>query len=331
MKPTATRFQTFSLFVSLFIMGGKVLAWWVTGSHAIFSDAGESLINVMAGGFALFSLYLSRKPRDRDHPYGHGKIEFISALFEGVLIIGAGIAIIGKAVHGLIQGIELHRLGLGIAVAGMAGLMNFGLGYYAKELGKRYDSPTLVADGKHLITDTYSSIAMVLGLGVVHFTGVQWLDPVLALVMGGFIIYTGIGVIRQSIGGIMDEADEELLEEIVRALDEQKRENWVDLHNIRVIKYGPQLHVDCHLTVPWYLTVREAHQELEEIDRIVNQHTERRVEFFIHTDPCIPSQCAICEKSDCPVRHHPFKGKVPWDLETVRMNRKHGAERLEGS
>jgi hypothetical protein len=89
--------------------------------------------------------------------------------------------------------------------------------------------------------------------------------------------------------------------------------------------------VDCHLTVPWYLTVREAHQELEEVDRIVNQHTERRVEFFIHTDPCIPSQCAICEKSDCPVRHHPFQGKVTWDLETLRMNRKHGAEQLSGN
>jgi cation diffusion facilitator family transporter len=331
MALTATRFQTFSLLVSLLIMLGKVGAWWITGSHAIFSDAGESLINVMAGGFALFSLYLSRKPRDKDHPYGHGKIEFISALFEGVLIIGAGLGIIAKAVHGLVYSVELQNLGLGIIVAGVAGLMNFGLGYYAKVLGKRFDSPTLIADGKHLITDTYSSVAMVLGLGVVHFTGVYWLDPVLALVMGSFIIYTGIGVIRHSIGGIMDEADEELLEEIVKALDEQKRENWVDLHNIRIIKYGPQLHVDCHLTVPWYLTVREAHQELEEVDRIVNQHTERRVEFFIHTDPCIPSQCAICEKSDCPVRHHAFEGKVTWDLETLRMNRKHGAEQLSGN
>ncbi len=329
MRLTATRFQTFSLIISLLIMGGKMLAWWVTGSHAIFSDAGESLINVIAGGFALYSLFLSQKPRDRDHPYGHGKIEFLSALFEGTLIIGAGIGIIIKAVNGLLYPPELKRLGLGIIVAGGAGLLNFGIGFYAKKLGKQSDSPTLIADGEHLMTDTYSSAAMVAGLGIVQLTGIVWLDPLFALLMGTFIIYTGTSVIRRSIGGIMDEADEELIQEIVQALDQKKRENWVDLHNIRVIKYGPQLHVDCHLTVPWYLTVREAHQELEEVDRIVNQHTERRVEFFIHTDPCIPSQCAVCEKSDCPVRHHSFQGRVQWELGTVMMNRKHGAEQLK--
>ncbi|MFB6258662.1 MAG: cation diffusion facilitator family transporter [Flavobacteriales bacterium] len=329
MKLNPTRFQGLSLIVSTLIMLGKGAAWWMTDSHAIFSDAGESLINVMAGGFALFSLYLSKKPRDRGHPYGHGKIEFVSALFEALLIIGAGIGIIIKAVHGLVTAPELKQLDLGIIIAASAGALNFGLGTYAEYLGKKLDSPTLIADGKHLITDTWSSVAMVLGLGIVLLTGITWLDPAIALAMGGFIIFTGIKVLRNSIGGIMDEADEELLQEIVQALYQKKRENWVDLHNIRVIKYGPQLHVDCHLTVPWYLNVREAHQELDEVERIVNQHTERRVEFFIHTDPCIPSQCAICEKSECPVRHHPFKGKVAWDLETVRTNRKHGAEQLE--
>lgn len=329
MKLSPTRFQTLSLIVSSLIMLAKVGAWWLTGSHAIFSDAGESLINVMAGGFALFSLFLSKKPRDRDHPYGHGKVEFISALFEALLIIGAGLAIIAKAIQGLIEPPELKQLGLGILIAGIAGFINFLLGFFAQRIGKKEDSPTLVADGKHLMTDTWSSVAMVVGLGIVHFTGIFWLDPLIALLMGGFIIYTGIGVLRDSIGGIMDEADEELIDEIVRALEKEKRENWVDLHNIRVIKYGPNLHVDCHLTVPWYLNVQEAHQELEEVERIVNERTERRVEFFIHTDPCVPSQCPICEKSDCPVRQYDFQGKVEWKLDAVRSNRKHGTEQLD--
>ncbi len=329
MKLTAVRFQTFSLFISALIMGSKGIAWWVTDSNAIFSDAGESLINVLAGGFALFSLGLAQKPRDRDHPYGHGKIEFVSALFEAILIIGAGLGIISKAVMGFIDPPLLRSLGTGMIIAGAAGLLNLLLGISAQRIGKRVGSPTLIADGKHLLTDTWSSAAMIAGLVIVHFTGLVWIDPLIALIMGIFIIYTGIGVLRNSIGGIMDEADEELISEIVRTLEEEKRENWVDLHNIRVIKYGATLHVDCHLTVPWYLSVREAHQELEEVERIVNQRTERRVEFFIHTDPCIPSQCPICEKHDCPVRHHPFEGKLQWDLEKVRMNQKHGRQQLE--
>ena len=329
MKLTAVRFQTFSLLISILIMIGKGAAWWMTGSNAIFSDAGESLINVLAGGFALFSLSLSQKPQDRDHPYGHGKIEFVSALFEAVLITGAGIGIISKAVMGFISPPELQSLYSGMVIAGIAGLLNLLLGLTAQRIGRRVSSPTLIADGKHLMTDTWSSAAMIAGLAVVHFTGIVWIDPLIALIMGGFIIYTGIGVLRSSIGGIMDEADEEMISEIVRTLEAEKRENWVDLHNIRVIKYGSTFHVDCHLTVPWYLSVREAHQELEEVERIVNQGTERRVEFFIHTDPCIASQCPICEKHDCPVRHQPFEGKLQWDLEKVRMNQKHGRQQLE--
>ena len=206
--------QKIVFIVSTLLFVIKVFAWWLTGSVAILTDALESIINVVAGGFTLYSLYVSSLPKDHNHPYGHGKIEFIAAGIEGTLIALAGIYIFYEAIAQLIdQKHTIQKLGSGIFLVGFAGAINYVLGYITVKKGKEQKSLPLIAGGKHLMSDSYSSIALIVGLGLVLITGWLWLDSVIAICFSIFIAYTGFHIIREAIAGIMDEADEELLEE----------------------------------------------------------------------------------------------------------------------
>ncbi|MCB9082287.1 MAG: cation transporter, partial [Lewinellaceae bacterium] len=246
------RLPAIILVVGLILMGIKFVAWWLTNSNAILSDALESIINIVAGTFSLFSLYLAGRPRDVNHPYGHGKVEFISAGFEGSLIAIAGISIIGKAGYNLLHPQELAQLDLGLILTGVTGVVNYGMGAMLISKGTRDHSLTQVASGKHLQSDAWSSAGLVLGLGLVYWTKINLLDSVLAIIFAFIIIYTGYKLVRQSVAGIMDEADSELLRELIPFLHQNRSPNWIDIHNLRVIKYGALLHIDCHLTLPWY-------------------------------------------------------------------------------
>ncbi len=316
--------QRWVLLAGGIILIAKFIAFWITNSNAILTDALESIINVLAGSFALFSLIFSSKPRDRDHPYGHGKVEFLSAALEGSLIVLAGLAIIGKSTYNLFYPHTIQSIDTGMILTVVAGGFNFLLGHWAEKAGKRSDSLTLIAEGKHLKSDTYSTLALLVGLGAIYLTGLEMLDNLVAIGFGLFIGYTGVKILRTSVAGIMDEADEEVLRTIIRILEENRRENWIDFHNMRVIKYGPLLHIDCHLTVPWYLNVKEAHDELEKVEALIDENISRPIELFIHTDPCIPDSCPICQKQDCHVRQHPREKRVSWDLDNVLQNKKHG-------
>jgi cation diffusion facilitator family transporter len=237
----------------------KLVAWYVTNSVAILTDALESIINVIAGFIGLYSLYLSSQPKDHNHPYGHGKVEFVSAAIEGTLISVAGIVIIYEAINNLKHPHQIGQLDFGILIISFTALVNYGLGYIAVKKGKSNNSLALIASGRHLQSDTYTTVGVVLGLIIISFTKIYWLDSVVALIFSFIIIFTGYKIIRTSLAGIMDEADEELLQRVVKLLQNNRKENWVDLHNLRIIKYGGTLHLDCHMTVPWYLNVHEAH------------------------------------------------------------------------
>jgi cation diffusion facilitator family transporter len=152
--------------------------------------------------------------------------------------------------------------------------------------GKKNNSLALVASGRHLQSDSYSTLGIIAGLVLIYFTGYKWIDPIVAIIFGLLIIYTGYKILRPSIAGIMDEADKKLLDELAVMLNKNRRENWVDLHNLRVIKYGSILHIDCHLTVPWYLNVHEAHREVDALSALVKQHYGESVELFVHSDGC---------------------------------------------
>jgi cation diffusion facilitator family transporter len=316
-------FQFVAVAIGVLLLGLKFLAFYLTNSNTIFSDAMESIVNVAAGTFALYSLILAAKPRDKNHPYGHGKIEFISAGIEGTLILIAGIGIVYKSIEGLISEHELMQLDLGIYLAGGAGLINYGMGWVTEMYGKKNQSPAMIASGKHLKSDGYTSAGMILGLTVVLWTGLNWIDSVLALGFGGFIGYVGIREIRKSYAGIMDEADFELLHTLIHEIDQSRDENWIDLHNFRAQKFGKHIHIDCHVTLPYYLTVQEGHEEIERMEDLIKEHHKKGVEMFIHTDPCIPRSCRICSKSDCKVRQTPFEQRITWQLENVLENLKH--------
>lgn len=309
--------------ISVLILAAKFLAYYLTHSVAILTDALESIVNVAAGFIGLYSLYISAKPRDINHPYGHGKAEFLSAAVEGTLILSAGAIIIYKAVQHFIFPTPIHSIDKGIILIGITGLVNLCVGFLGFRYGKRNQSLALVASGRHLISDSYSTFGIVAGLLLISFTKIVWIDGAVAILFGGIIIYTGYKILRRSIAGIMDEADGELLEKMVRVLNENRKENWVDLHNLRVIKYGSILHVDCHLTVPWYLNVNEAHAEIEALGSLIKREFGQSLELFVHSDGCLYVQCPICLKSDCPVRHHPFEKKIEWSLENILSDKKH--------
>jgi cation diffusion facilitator family transporter len=184
----------------------------------------------------------------------------------------------------------------------------------------------LVASGKHLQTDTLTTIGVIAGLVLLYYTGYKWIDSAVALAFGVFIIFTGYRIVRSSIAGIMDEADVKLLTRMVEVLNENRRDNWVDMHNLRVIKYGSVLHLDCHLTVPWYLDVNQAHAEIDALAELVRKEFGETLELFVHSDGCLPFQCHICQKPDCPVRQHTFEHRITWTLENVLRNKKHGLE-----
>jgi cation diffusion facilitator family transporter len=318
------RVQQFIVVIALSLFILKVLAWWLTKSVAILTDTLESTVNVIAGFIGLYSLYVSAKPSDEDHPYGHGKAEFVSAAVEGTLIFIAGLIIIYTSAENFIHPKKLEKLDYGILLVGITGAINFFVGWFAIRKGRKNNSLALQASGKHLQTDTWSTIGIIIGLSLIIATGYTWLDSVVAIAFSFFILYTGYKIIRSSLAGIMDEIDIELLSKLVVVLNNNRRDNWIDLHNLRVIKYGGQLHIDCHMTVPWYLNVHEAHAEIDALIALIKKESGDAIEFFVHSDGCLDFSCHICSKQDCHVRKHPFEKRVEWTLQNIISNKKHG-------
>jgi cation diffusion facilitator family transporter len=305
------------------LLATKFVAYYLTHSVAILTDALESIVNVVAGSISLYSLYVAAKPRDEEHPYGHGKAEFLSAGVEGTLIFLAGIFIIVEAIRKLISPEPIQQLDVGIILVAACGLVNLIAGYIALNTGKKNNSLAITATGKHLISDAVSTAGLIIGLLVLYFTHIKWVDSAVALLFGLIIMYTSIQILRSSVAGIMDEADKKLLQQMVVVLNKNRRVFWIDLHNLRVIKYGSGLHLDCHLTMPWYFNLDEAHAELDELAALVRKEFGDTLELFVHTDGCRPFSCAICSVENCAVRKHPFERRVEWTTENIFQNIKH--------
>jgi len=210
-----------------------------------------------------------------------------------------------------------------MGLIGITALINLAIGLIGIRNGRKNQSLALIASGRHLLSDSYSTFGIIAGLILILITKLAWIDSAIAIAFGIFIIYTGYRILRRSIAGIMDEADAELLTKMIHVLNANRKENWVDLHNLRVIKYGSILHVDCHLTVPWYINVHEAHAEIDALASLIRKEFGESLELFVHSDGCLYVQCPICLKPDCPVRHHAFEKKIEWTLENISQNKKH--------
>ncbi len=315
-----------SFSISILLLIVKFFAYYLTSSSAILTDALESIINVVASGFALYSLHLSSLPKDGNHPYGHGKIEFFSAGLEGVLIVLASIFIIFHAFQDFVHPTEFNSLGIGLVIIIGGGIVNFLLGYFVENVGKKENSPTLIADGQHLILDAQSVIILIFAVAVVYFTKIYWIDSIASILFGIYMLTNGIKITRKSVGGLMDETEPLLLNKIVNILKSHRKDTWIDVHNLRIQQYGADIHIDCHLTLPNYWNLEEVHSELHEIEEIVNENTGGFSEIFIHADPCLPECCHYCGVKNCNIRTENQNVKIEWNDKNLTLNQKHFRE-----
>jgi cation diffusion facilitator family transporter len=322
-KRSNFRFQLWIAIASTLLLVAKFVAYILTNSIAVLTDAMESIVNVAAAFIGLYSLYISAKPRDINHPYGHGKAEFVSAAVEGTLVLFAGSVIIYKSIRTFFSPVKLQQIDTGIYIIATTAVVNWILGFFAQRQGERNRSLALAASGRHLKTDSYSTVGIIAGLLLMAITGQVWIDAAVGILFGVLIILTGYRIIRESLAGIMDEADMKLLKRMVEVLNRVRPDNWVDLHNLRVIKYGNVLHVDCHLTVPWYLNVSQAHDEVDRLGSHIREEFGDALELFVHSDGCQYFQCHICDKKACHVRQHHLKKRIVWTVDNILQNKKH--------
>jgi cation diffusion facilitator family transporter len=289
----------------------------------VLTDALESIINVFTSGFALYSLHLASLPKDENHPYGHGKVEYLSVGFEGALIVVAGAYILYSATLGLIHPQPVGRADWGVLLMAGTAAVNLAVGLLLVRSGKRLNSVALVGDGQHLYIDALTSIVSAGALVLVAVTGVVRFDAGAALLLGGFILLNGGRMLRRSVGGLMDETDTAVVTEVIAELQAQRRPPWIDVHNLRVQRYGANLHIDCHMQMPYYFTLEEVHSQLFDIEELIRERFAVEVEMFVHADPCTFAACSLCLMPNCPVRQHPFEQEVAWNLNNAVRNQRH--------
>jgi cation diffusion facilitator family transporter len=303
-----------SLAVGIGMFITKMTAYFITGSVAIFSDAAESVVHVAATGMALFSIILSSKPADESHLYGHGNVEYFSAGVEGFLIVLAAGFIIYQAILDIIAGPTLESLNIGIIFISAAGVVNLGLGFYLIRTGKKTNSITLVADGKHVLTDAYTSIGVVVGITLVIITGFVLLDPILAIIVALNILFTGYKLIRESIGGLMLETNPAILKNISDRLISIKKDYWIDIHELRYWQSGERMYIDFHLLLPYYFTIEQSHKEEKFIDEELEKEFPN-TQIKIHFDYCVTELCKFCGYEKCDVRKEAKKINFEWNVE----------------
>lgn len=306
-----------SFIVGIVLMVFKFYAYRITGSTAVLSDALESIINVVGSGFALVSVVVASRPPDTTHPYGHGKIEFFSAGFEGALIVLAAGGIFKTGVSHILDPRELPAIEEGLLLVFGVAVVNALLGVLLIRIGTRNRSLALIADGRHLLTDVITSALVLLGLLLVRVTGCLWVDGVVACVVGLYILVSGGRLAARAFSGLMDASDPGLLGEIAAILVRSRRDLWIDVHQLRTLRAGSLLHVDLHLILPRFLTLEEAHREAKDLEGILLKEVHGEARVLIHTDPCTDPDCPICRNHLCTGRREALRIPTPWSVETL--------------
>lgn len=273
-----------SIGVALAVLGLKLLAWWITGSVALYSDALESTVNVAAAAVAYGAVRLAEKPADANHPYGHTKAEYISAVIEGVMIVLAAIAVLRAAWGAFIAPEAIRAPFLGLMLNAVAAGFNGAWGLYLIRSGRRANSPALMADGRHLLADVASSIGVIAGLVLALATGVQVLDAVLAAIVGVYILWSGWHLVRDSLGGLMDEAPPEDLQQKIQELIASNADGALQVHDVRTRRAGRATFVEFHLVVDGTMTVSASHAICDRIESALRREVPGVVPT-IHVEP----------------------------------------------
>jgi cation diffusion facilitator family transporter len=274
-----------SLAVGFFMLAIKCYAFFLTGSSAILSDSAESIVHVFAVGFAVYSMWLSHKPADRDHTYGHDRITFFSAGFEGGLIIVAAFFILYQAMQKITYGFELENLDVGMLFISIATVLNGGLGLYLIGQGKRYHSLVLEADGKHILTDCMTSLGVLLALVSYRLTGWIYFDPLIAILIALNILWTGVKLLYNAFHGLMDRTDEALDQRIRLVLTQAAKKYQISYHNLRHRNAGNRLMIEVHLLFPSEFSIFKAHELATHIEQEVASRFEKPTELVTHLEP----------------------------------------------
>ena len=274
-----------SLLVACVLLAAKVSAAALTGSSAVYSDAAESVVHLLAVAFAAWALRLAHKPADETHHFGHDKVAFLSAGFEGAMIATAALLILYEAIRQFVFGVRIENLGIGLAVTAVAGGVNLVLGFSLLRAGNRYQSPLLRANGHHVLTDVWSSVAVLVALALIHLTGWPWWDPIAAILAALNILRVAYGLIRESLAGLLDEADPERERSIREHLEEATRRMGVSHHNFRYRHSGHTHWVEFHLVFPDDLPLREAHLRATSIEADVAGFLGPDARVISHLEP----------------------------------------------
>jgi len=309
------RIAILSITAGTVVLGLKYLSFLLSGSVALKSDAIESVVNVVAAVFALGAVIFAGKPADKEHPYGHGKIEHFSAAFEGGLISLAAAFILFEAAEGLIHGVELKNLGLGLAVNLVAGCLNGLLGWLLLAQGRKTRSKALEADGHHILSDFWTTVGIASGLLAVKLTGLRWLDPVMAMIVGLLLARTGFRLVKESSQALLDMEDPDVLAKVLAAMNRVRTWDIIAVHEMRTFRSGRYTHVDVHMVVPEYYPVRQAHDLCEGFGKLTLEEADIEGEVHTHVDPCGRLYCERCPAETCPIRRAPQKDAGTFLLE----------------
>lgn len=316
-------YQQFALGLGILLFAVKFSAFYLTKSNSILTDAIEGLANVLGAAFGLFAMYYANQPRDLNHPYGHGKIEFLSSGFEGALVLVAGVSMIIKSTYALFIPHDVTMNLTGLLLVLVAGLLNFVLGKFMISQGEKTDSLQLQAGGFHLVSDGYTTAGLLVGMSIVWLTDYEWLDNAIAIALGAMISVSALKIIKKATDGILDKSDVNLIEKIAKKMQANRAMEWVDLHHVRIVKYGAFYHMDAHLTLPWYFTLEQAHAQVDAFEDGLKNVGDKKIEPAIHFEPCNPNSCAICKLSSCTERTSEFVKEVVWDKSHILEDRHH--------
>lgn len=306
---------------SFVLLAVKFIAYFLTGSKAVLSDAIESIINVVTGAFLMVSVSISATPVDKNHPYGHGKIEAFSAGLEGGLIILAGLMILIEAVPGFFSPTPPQNLNIGMILLFGAGIVNMLVGMYLLHSGKKLKSEAITADGRHLLTDFYTSAGVIIALILVRISGWIWLDPLVACLIAVSILRAGFKLISGSSKNLMNEADPEFLKRVVTGLNAIKKPGWLFPHKLRSIRSGRYHHVDLHISFPQYWPLHKVHAAEEELTKTLLKALGEEGDIMIHADPCEQAYCQNCDVDSCPERVRDSESNVEWTIDGVTSAR----------
>ncbi|WP_027186234.1 cation diffusion facilitator family transporter [Desulfovibrio inopinatus] len=288
--------------VGTILVAVKFWAFAKTGSSAILSDALESIINIVAALFALASVIVAAMPPDRNHPYGHGRIEYFSAGFEGSLIILASLGIVWESYDKIFNPQPIPNLDAGLILVVIAGAVNLLLGLFLLGVGKATSSATLEADGKHVLTDVFTSAGVVVGLVLVWFTGWVWLDGAVACLVAVNILFMGVSLVKKSFSRLMDAVDPHLLEEICLVLSKNRRPAWIDIHRLRARRSGNRVQVDFHLILPRNISLDAAYSEVQDMEAVLKNDFHDDIDILIRAEPCRDGSCSRCGQASCGLR-----------------------------